>query len=69
MVDKNFYINGAKISCLTKCGCPKIFKFGKGYSITSAQILYVIRDDEREVDDPKNVYRIIWQITLEKKTD
>ena len=69
MVDKNFYINGAKISCLTKCGCPKIFKFGKGYSITSAKILYVIRDDEREVDDPKNVYRIIWQITLEKKTD
>ena len=69
MVDKNFYINGAKISCLTNYRYRKIFKFGKGYSIKSAKILYVIRDDEREVDDPKNVYRIIWQITLEKKTD
>ena len=64
-------IEDKDISGLTRCGRNIIEKFEKkGYSITNrAKILYVIRDDEREVDDPKNVYRIIWQITLEKKTD
>ena len=62
-------IEDKDISGLTSDGREIIEKFSKDYSVASAKILYVIRDDEREVDDPKNVYRIIWQITLEKKTD
>ena len=69
-IDRLTTANDINISRLTKRGFWKIYRFtGDGYSITNAKILYVIRDDEKEVDDPKNVYRIIWQITLEKKTN